>query len=390
MRLPLLSLLLLCPACWVGSDEVASKVNDVPDTDVDTDSDTEPWDELVLTSVEPTVGINKGGLQVTIVAGPLDPDQVPEVTFGGVPAEVLSHTGEQIVVRSPAVGVEGAVDVVVDSADRTARASGIFYYWADGSGRTGLLGTVSNYDFDRGYDLSSYFGGVPEDYTSEMNSAAVIYIEPADIDYWRLYSDALDTCTRNYRYDGPAINILKPGVTDITLGEGGSAVTFQPDEQGEYYGLGMGDGWLPTAQDLSLSQGQGDPGWIPFTAPDAVRMPSPGFRVTSPAADFSVGTVDPSFDLRWEGGNPGEVVIVQLYRYSFSGSFEDDVTCALVDDGLHRINSSVWSNPEPIGGTVTMQVGRVELQDAILPTNGARVGIYGVHWWYGAANFRLF
>ena len=102
--------------CWIGSDEVADKVSDLPGDTGDTD---EVWDELVITEVQPAVGVNKGGRIVKILASPLDLDEVPEVSFGGVPAEVLSHDVDAIEVRAPAVGVEGAVDVVVESHGRS-------------------------------------------------------------------------------------------------------------------------------------------------------------------------------------------------------------------------------------------------------------------------------
>ena len=386
--LPLLVLGL--SGCWVTSEEIEGRLNAIDtDVDTDTDSDTEPLDPLALTAVDPDVGNNRGGTLVTLEVGPLDPETPPEVTFGGVPGEVQSHSAAEVVVRAPAVGVEGRVDVVVTDRGRNARASSAFYYWADGSGRVGMLGTVANYDLDRGYDLSDYFGGIEPGHPSEMHAASVLYTEPVDTEWWKLYAPALDVCARDFRYDGPTINFLTPEVDRIVLDPDDEQLELFPDGNGEFYGVGLTEGYLPTSRGLTLSQDRGGPGWVAMDVTDAVRLPSPGFRVTSPAADFTEGTIDPSFELRWEGGVPGDVVLVEMYRYDFLGDFQDEVTCALVDDGSFTVGSSVWSNRDPFGGHVAFRVGRARLEDATLPTNAARVGVYGLHWWYGAAWFRI-
>lgn len=177
--------------------------------------------------------------------------------------------------------------------------------------------------------------------------------------------------------------------------QAGSAEEFvlQVDDNDEEYVLPLSEGWIPASRGLSLEQDAGDSGWFAYQVDDVVTLPSSGFRVVSPAAqDTEARYIGTSFDLRWEGGAPGEVVLVRLYRYEyplFGDAYElrDIVSCALADDGHHRIRGDLFRDVS-LGfqdNLLTIRVGRVLVEDSTLPTNRARVGVYGMHWWYGAA-----
>lgn len=367
---------MLASACWVGSDQVARKVGDVP-TETDTDTDT-PIGELAFIGLSATVGSNAGGLAVQVKAETLDPADV-EVTFGGVPATIVGAEAEVVEVLTPAVGLEGSVDVVVRSAGRTVRAPSAFYYWEDGQDRAGLLGTVNNYDFERGYDLASFFGDSGRGYPEQARGATLLFSEPVQMRWWEVYADALDTCVRDHTYQGESVVFLQPGFDGVDLDD----LELESNDDGDVYFLDRERGsWTPGAL-LDLELPEGGPGWLAGTVGDAVRMPRDGFRVSSPNMDSNPAFVDsPNFDLRWTGGTAGDVVLVQMYRYNSLGSLQDDVTCALVDDGQHSIPAGVFTG-WAIGGPMAVAVGRATESSATLPWNGAEVRVYGVSWWYG-------
>ena len=360
--------------CWVGSEQVARKVRDVDvdtDSDSDSDSDSDPG-PLEIRGIDPEYGVDSGGTVVTIDAGVLLTDDV-EVTFGGVPATIRTAEVDRVIVEAPAVGLEGAVDVVVSSGERSERLTGGFFYWADGSDRAGLIGTVSNYDFDRPY-LSD---------DPQQRRAVLYYVDPIEFEWWHLYAGQLDACVRDYRRDGAQIDILQPGLDSLVLDNGLERVVLGPDADGESYGTDLQTGWFANGQRFELSHGAGDPGWPEITIDAVADMPDAGFRVTSPSIDSSYLAIrDGGFDLRWSGGTSGDVILVSINRYNFLGDLQDEVTCALVDDGAHFVPDSVWSGWS-FTGTLTFMVGRAQSSPAKLPWNHADTRVVGIQWFYG-------
>lgn len=366
--------------CWIDADSIAQKVDDLPPIDTDTDTDTdEPLDPLVIHSIDPAIGSNAGGDRVTIAAGPLDPDDV-QVSFGGVPAEVIEVDVDQVVVASPAVSLQGAVDVVVDSADRQDRRGGGYYYWGSGEGRAGLLGLIQNYNLARPYVSQPH----------QRHGASLVWTEPVDLHWWQLYTDAIDTCSRDFVRSGPSVSILSTGAGELELDNGDQIFTLTVDGDGEGFSMPLQGGTFPHSRPFDLQQPAGGPGWGEIHLPGVVELPEPGFRVTDPRMEDARPTLDPraSITLRWTGGSPGDLVLVRILRYtsevSGSGTLVDDITCALSDDGHHVVDSRVWSGWDALG-FVDIYVGRVHERAVRIPHNDAESRIYGVQWWYGEA-----
>jgi hypothetical protein len=69
----------------------------------------------VLSSLSPNEGSVAGGTQVSVAGSNLD--EVVEVDFGGVPAEIIDHSKTLLLVRAPEHDEPGTVDVVAESAD---------------------------------------------------------------------------------------------------------------------------------------------------------------------------------------------------------------------------------------------------------------------------------
>jgi hypothetical protein len=370
---------LLLAACWLDADEVQDRIAALPDADTDTGVDTDtddPQGPIVLGGVFPAVGTNAGGTRVEIEAAVLDPRDL-EVTFGGVPATIVDAAPDRVVVESPALGVQGAVDIVVSSAGRTVRRSAAYHYWADGTGRASLIGAVENYDVDRPY-LSP---------PKSARSARVVWVEPIDLRWRDLFSDALDTCSRNYQRPGPSVAILRPGVASMRVDEGREPFELHPDAEGEFYGLGPEPGTFPHSVALDIGQDVGGPGWPSLLLEGAVELPVAGFRLTDPPIEFGRASLRErsSITLRWTGGRPGDLVLVRLLRRSdpFDGmAVVDNVTCVLADDGHHIVDSRVWSGWD-YGGHIDVYVGRAIERRVRLPFNEAEARVYGIQWWYG-------
>ncbi|MFT7519518.1 MAG: hypothetical protein ACI9MC_001660 [Kiritimatiellia bacterium] len=361
-------------ACWVNSEQIVDKLRLDGDSDSDTETETETETELgplTITSLDPVFGVNSGGAEVTIIAGPLG-DEV-EVTFGGSPAEVVSQTGDQVVVKTPSVALEGPVDVAVRSGQRSERLTGAYYYWEDGAGQTGMIGSVSTVDLDRPNLSGAAF----------EQTASLMFIEPVDFDYSSFYGSTLDSCVRDYRRSGPSISIIQPGIDSIALTDGVTSYDALPDEDGEVFSVPSRERPFSGGKSLDLSQGAGDAGWLPMQIDGFVQLPDTGFRVTNPDLDGTFPTVSEGFDLRWTGGTPGDYVLVKMYRYEGDNAV-DNISCLLRDDGVHRVDSSLftswWWTSE-----MHFFVGRAHLSTAKIPFNGANIEVVGVRWYAGLA-----
>ncbi|MFK7931081.1 MAG: IPT/TIG domain-containing protein [Myxococcota bacterium] len=385
-------LCMLALGCWVGSDEVASKVSDLPadtdtdtdtDTDADTDTDTDTdtdveWPELVLSGIDPNVGSNAGGQVLTVTVGPLDPEDVT-VLMGGVEATILETSEEWVRIETPRLSLQGAASVEVRSAERTARLSDAYFFWADGSGLAGAVGTVANYDLDRSYDLDLFFGGLDENDPPQEQSAQIVFVEPSDWELWQLYAPELDMCVLNSESSAPGLTFLKPGFSSIELG----GVDLEVNESGNEYLLPRRPGsWSGTGA-VSLEVPNGEPGWLETSFEPFVTVPQQAPVVVRPALDgFSAPTdVRNGFALQWQSVGAGDFIVVQMYRYK-GGERPDDVTCVLEDDGLFYTPSDLfsgWTNGRP----VAIAIGRAKRSDAILPWNNSEARVYGMHWWYG-------
>lgn len=375
---PIIAALLLT-GCWVTTDQVASKVADVPTVGSESELPSETTSEsdpLVLSSIEPEVGSNAGGLEVVIDVGPLDPDDV-SVAFAGVPATVLSASTDQVTVRTPASGATGRVAVVVESRGERVLVNRAFYFWEDGAGRAGLVGVVNNHDFERDYY------GEPH----HERSASLVWIEPMALRWWELYAPSIDTCARDYSRGSPHPVFLEPEASRIQfLGPSGEHL-LSPDGRGEFFELERQGGSFTKGETYDIAQPPGRAGFPEIYLPDVVEMPAPGFRVTAPAMQDSPPSLVPfgSISLSWTGGEPGDYVLITVRRLEPGGdapAVADSVSCAVRDNGHFLVSNEHWSGWDP-GSGIIISVGRAIEGQGQLPTNNAEARVYGIQWWHG-------
>ncbi|TVQ91900.1 MAG: hypothetical protein EA397_08350 [Deltaproteobacteria bacterium] len=371
----------LLAGCWVTSEQVAAKVADLPTEETESDPTSSDPTEVVplrYAGLAPVVGSNGGATEVTIQVGPVDPSDI-SVTFGGVQASVVSATEDQVVVLTPAVAFNGSVDVVIASRGELARATEAFYYWPDGSGRTGLVGVVSNHDYGRPYIPPPEFD----------RSASLVWIEPSSLRWWELYAPTIDTCVRDYEREGPRINFIEPGLSAMTLSGPTGDHALLPDSDGEFFGFYESDATFSYGATYDVEQPEGAVGFPELLLEDAVPIPEEGFEVFEPAMqNDTLATLPPfsSINLRWRGGESGDYVLIRARRYASVESnsvVADTITCAVFDDGQHLISNALWSAWDP-DELIEISVGRAIEGQVRLPTNNAEGRIYGIQWWYGA------
>lgn len=383
-------------SCWVGSEQLAEKVNETPEVD-------DPID-LVVESISPSFGTNAGGYEVVITGGPFDSFDKPVVTFGGNSAEVVSFDETSITVVVPAVGVSGDVNVAVAARGKFTIASQGFHYWEDGKGKTGLFGVFETFDLvNEGVDWAfPEFEDVEGD---EAHAALAVFIEPIERTFWQDYAISVDPerafevpnrCQVGYRFDGPRYSVQGTGVSSLSLTDTeGTVLSLPGDEDGEVFGFTAASGAELRPVTYDFQRPKGRPGWEALEIPEAVRMPDAGFVVAEPNLDQTFPEVDESFNLEWEGGSPGDVILVSIQRY-VPGTNPDGgvwlprerMTCVLQDDGRHTIGGSTdesWAPGYPNDSLVTIQVGRAHITQVEMAENRSNTDIYGIRWVLGRA-----
>jgi hypothetical protein len=350
------------------------------DTDTDADADTDADGdadavEPTLDAVDPAYGTTAGGTTVVLSGADFTPDV--KVRIGGSLATISALTETSITAVTPG-GAEGATEVRVATAGGEAALEDAFTYYADGTGKIGVLGSLSYYHY-----LGTYWSGIPEDY-----GYALMYMtEPADFDWSEMYGATLDTCSSSYVFDGGDITLLSTGGTaSLTGGAGAIDLTWKKN-----YGYYL-NGDL-TSDDVSANTTWGftftpDEELPAFDVADFVTMPG-ALTITSPNLDSDQAPqVSKSFEVRWNGAaGDGAVVVVGLYA-SGAPEYAELLTCVVKDDGSFTIPNGAWSVAWPSaaeGRQVDIMVGRYAASTATLPPNNAGSMFVGEYWARGAA-----
>jgi hypothetical protein len=362
------------------------------DADADSDSDADA-DPLTIDSVSPEWGSNGGGTQVTVTGGPFDDSA--RIYFTGSATregEVGIVSQNQLTATVPSSTDVGAVDVKVVTDTRTGTATSAFQYWADGTGKFGVLGGVEWFHY-----VGSYWSGTPTDF----GDAFLFFTQPTTESYRTLfYSPSLDTCVSNYA--GASADAIDLGVTDVklTIPTGGTLTLVQDTTSTWLYALDdtNADGYRDDLRANQYSQ-NGTYGLRPISASgfpsfildDLAVTPSGSFQVTSPAIGGStVPTFGSNIHFTWTGATnqtgqtPGVYMVAALQRLNPAGDrVVEAVTCAFHDTGDFTVPGSTWS-AYPSGVQITVLVGRISETGGTLPYNDADSGVVGSYWVIGA------
>lgn len=352
------------------------------DTDSDADSDTDSdadadADGLVITKVTPAYGTTAGGGQVVIKGGPFGDPASVSVRFGSDLATIDSVTASEVHVTTPSASVEGAVDVQVTTGSDAQTLTSGFYYVEDATGQTGAIGLIYWI-----HVVGTGFGSPPP---ADVGSAFFSFTSPTNVEYYRLWSPTMDTCTSGYT-SSASYYIYDFGVdTTSWAGSNGSTINFAWDAAyGDYTVASINNSQF--AQGGSYDQANMAPADFPaFSMPDIAETPS-SFSVTTPniAASSLPAVSKSAFSLGW-GGVPGDYMLVELDLYNSAGdAIVESVTCALNDDGSFNVPSSVWRSWATNRALVVL-MARVTLSSAKVPYNNGNSEVAGAYFVEGVA-----
>ena len=367
----------------LGGDSAAPADADA-DTDSDTDSDTDTdtdadADAPAIDSIDPTSGATAGGTVVTLY-GTFEDDVT--VRVGGADAEVTDVHPRKgtLTFVTPASAAAGTVNVVIESGGQTAKLVDGFTYVEDGTGKVGMVGSVTWFD-----QVGDYWSGGAVDRGSVLLTPTTL----GEWDWNQSYSPTLDTCASDQTYSyTTSLSVLDVGASSkATLQGGGNTFTanWNTTYLG-YYNNALTSGDISAGRTVSLVNATSSNGaFSDFSVPDLVAIPG-AFAVTAPPiSGTSPPLVSKSFTLSW-GGSGGDGLLVSLGMVNSSGSdYQEVVTCALRDDGSFIVPSSAFTLGWPTDRELDIYVSRYTLSTATLPYNNADAAVIGEYTVFGAA-----
>ncbi|MFT7521617.1 MAG: hypothetical protein ACI9MC_003768, partial [Kiritimatiellia bacterium] len=347
-------------------------------TDTGTDSDSNTSSELQpleITSVTPEHGTSAGGTTVEIQGTHFDGST--KVWFNDRTAEVIDSGSNWIEVSTPK-GDQGNSSVRVTTDTHTGETQDAFVYWQDGAGQSGLMGSLSKYQY-----VGQYWESTPND---EAN-AYLYFNVPNTVEFWQFYSSGFGKCVSNYEYAGPSISVYEPGVSRVTLKRGSDTAVNLFQGSGEtptyiYESQGNIISYYKNGSTYKLESSRGAD-WPEFTLEGVVSTPD-AFQVTSPAIDsFTAPTLTKNnLLISWTGAG-ADYVVIRLLRWGQDGTIIEEVNCVVNDTGRFQVPSNIWGGWS-FDQQLTIQVGKAKVGGGTVPYNTANTGMIGVHWIIGA------
>lgn len=328
-----------------------------------------------ITAVTPSSGPPSGGTEVTISGARFVGDV--QVRFDGVSAEVTVVDPTTLLVVTPGLGVELAVDVEVEAGNGTTTLPDGFTYRRDDEDSAGDSGGTT--DTDHTGEVGGYVAftwsdlacpvctGLPSTEPPTVRATAAFHA-PAHGSWWswipadgactpEVTPTPLATTTR----DAGATVVLNDGSQDVILsstsGTGGVTYTSAALATSDWAADGL---WDVAAR--------GGAGVDPFRLDDVLVTPA-DFTYIQPGglvADTTQGAWTVPFGassgttITWAPYNVGDLVLVTL-----TASSGGSATCRSADDGTILIPASTvtgWSN----GAQLTVRITRYTFGEAVL------------------------
>jgi hypothetical protein len=357
-----------------------------------------------------SASLDSGGLELTgISISSLDPafaplDTAMQVTvmgqgfegevrfwFGNTEVEVVRVTSEQLLVRTPEVPVEVAVDVTVRSDRGEITLPDAFHFGGEGGGDggeggdggsdggsgtdggSGAEGLVSGYS-----EVGLYVVGCPEclGYTDYViGEAYAIFHEPVRGE-WMDWLPGSGRCVSDPRRSLLVSSSLDVG-SRATLQGGSSGISLGRVSEGsmDYYlatGLGTVDLPYNTSMDLIASSAP-----TPYTIEGAVVTVRDAFDAFEPIellsdgyyafANFSASSA--RFQWAPVGVSDAMVINIQVYN-GVDGSYRGEILCVASDSGSFTVPSSYFS-PFYVGDLAAIWIYRWSMNEAISPVDGS-------------------
>lgn len=333
-----------------------------------------------ITSIDPAWDTTAGGAQVTL-RGTFRADAA--VRVGGAEAELRSVQPETgtLVFYAPPAELPGVVSVVLESGGGTAALTDGFTYYADGTGKIGLVGNVTWEE-----QVGDYWG------VAAFNAGRVslMPVEPTEFSWTDLYAPAVDTCVSSLDRDDPAdLAVRDPGegsVAHLAADTLALDAVWSPRDLA-FVAEDLDDAAMPPAQTWDLTGFTlATAAWPAWSAP-ALIAPPVAFGVITPAiAGATPPRVAESFPLTWTADAPGDAVFVTLGLYNASASaYQEKVTCWLADDGAFTVPAGLWKGGWAADRQLDLFVSRVILGGAPISFDHSEAAVLGEYQVYGAA-----
>ncbi len=343
---------------------------------VDTGTPTGNLDTIEITSVLPDFGTTAGGLAVTITGGIFDDSA--QVLFGGQEATILSLESEnELRVLTPAQSTEGYVTIGIRTDSGFGSLDSAFRYFKDHAGETGAMGEFHWYHY-----IGDYWQNRPPD----GGFAYFAFLDPVSLDPWEIFGPTTEDCAVDYSaatslssiiQDVPVATLNAPNGSSVTLPWNSTYFVFynQALTDSEYY-----FGVTYNLAEFSSSS------YPSFHVDDFVTTPdAAGFQIISPALAGSDALQLSKYELQfsWTGSH-GDRLLLMLALWNSEGTdYETTVSCLVPDTGSFTVPSAVWPS-YPTGRQITVYATSMTMSDAVVPFNGASVGIAGEYALIGA------
>ena len=383
-------------------DDSSSSEPSVVDTNTnepdsgDLDTDDEDLITGLISSINPAYGSTLGNTELTIIGGPFTGNTT--VTIGGYETPVISNTGSQIRVLTPGSNAEAAAEVRVDLDEGFALAPEPFYYFDEGAGLAGAVGTIEVTELIGNYwtDLAS---GTQITDGAKEGSAFIGFNQANDFHWWQFYTSSMDTCALagidangdgvyettsppHYEYSG-SLTISDIGASTITLA-GQSIQTLSrgsSDSNDINYYFYQDNGIAETdILDNSFFSLEIDDG--PLVGLNIPQFARASKRVVPSSPDMTtIGLISRTQNFTWTSSSASWIQI-QMYHLNVSGFIDSNIICVVEDDGFFTIPDihQNWIN----GEAVYVRFSRIFESQTTLPHNNSESRIIGIYTVTGA------
>ena len=329
-----------------------------------------PDPSSIIQSITPTFGSTVGATQVLITGGPYD--NATTVLFNGVEASIISQSETSIRVYSPPSAYEGPVNIMVTTSIDSHNYPAGFYYFADGSGQIGAIGSLRYYTLMGSYWQDQY--GNPVNW--EEGDARITFTTPYNIHWWELISPTMDSCSPDsYLYSGQlSIYDFQEPIIYLEGSHGGSFPLFWDASENFYNSSILSSLQLPTSTVFDLLPFTGT--MVDFSINGIAITSTPTTIYTPDLQGFNPPNISQSQYFSWVPSGADWVSITVALKDSTGNSYIEAVNCVAQDDGEFTVQGSWFSQWIP-GNQVDVFFGRAIEQTTVLPHNNAEAKIAG-------------
>ena len=336
---------------------------------------------FVISNITPQFGSTSGGTTVTISGGPFDASAT--VDFAGYPAQVTNNNGISLTVQTPTFPGEGTSDITINTSDGSQTAFAAFQFFADGSGQTGAIGSVTYIT-----STGDYWGST----VVELSGSNLTFVTPTQFQWWEFNATSMDTCTNSsYQYPG-VFTVYDFGQSSVSLSGNAGVFTLPWDASTNFFMQENITSSLSNNTTYSLNSLSGE--MAGFSVPNIMRSSQSSIVYTPAISGTTVPSISQYQSFSWSPSG-ADWIHIRLARLDpVTLNYTDEVNCIALDDGSFMIDGSQWgswptttydSNGNLINVQIDIYFTRVVEQLSILPHNNSYARVVGEYTLIGGA-----